>query len=110
MVLRAKSFYTIQTCHFKDAEHAEESKKLIKYVGNLPLESIVDVMGEIVSAEVKSCSQSNVEISIKKVYTVSRAPTALPFLLEDAARPQADIDASQVGLIHTSCPVFVQHV
>ena len=108
MVLRAKSFYTIQTCHFKDAENAEESKKLIKYVGNLSLESIVDVMGEVVAAEVKSCSQSNVEISIKKVYTVSRAPTALPFLLEDAARPQAEIDASQVvDILILSVYVFI---
>ena len=95
MVLRSKSFYTVQACHFKEAEDPEESKKLIKYAGGLTLESIVDIMGEVVAADVKSCSQSNIEIKIKKVYTVSRAPAVLPFLLEDAARPQAEIDASQ---------------
>ena len=95
MVLRSKSFYTVQACHFKDADNPEESKKLIKFAGGLPLESIVDIQGEVVAADVKSCTQATVELKIQKVYAVSRAPPALPFLLEDAARPQAEIDASQ---------------
>ena len=52
-------------------------------------------MGVVASADVKSCSQNNVEIQIKKLFTVSRAPVQLPFLLEDASRSQAEIDASQ---------------
>lgn len=32
---------------------------------------------------------------IQKVLVVSRAPTQLPFLLEDAARSQLDIESSQ---------------
>jgi aspartyl-tRNA synthetase len=95
MVVRSDSFYTVQACHFKDKANPEDSKALIKYVGGIALESIVDIMGVVVPADVKSCSQSNVEIQIKKIYTVSRAPAVLPFLLEDAARPQAEIDASQ---------------
>lgn len=93
--MRSGSFYTTQACHFKDKDFPEESKGLIKYAAGLALESIVDVMGVVASADVKSCSQSNVEIQIKKLFTVSRAPVQLPFLLEDASRSQAEIDASQ---------------
>ena len=67
MVLRSKTFNTVQACHFKDKENPDISKQLIKYVGALPLESIVDVMGIVSAADVKSCSQSNVEIKIVKV-------------------------------------------
>eukprot|EP01035_Chromulina_nebulosa_P020259 gene20259-26302_t len=52
-------------------------------------------MGEVKSAEVKSCSQNNVELSIKKVFVVSKAPIILPFSIDDASRSQADIDNSQ---------------
>merc|ERR1719329_1008730 len=65
---------------------------MIKFVGGIPLESIVDVVGVMVDANVKTCSQKNAEIQIKKVFTISRAPPVLPFLLEDAARSQEDID------------------
>jgi aspartyl-tRNA synthetase len=44
---------------------------------------------------VKACTQNDVEIQIEKIFTVSRAPVNLPFLLEDASRSQADIDISQ---------------
>lgn len=64
-------------------------------MGGLTGESIVDVLGVVASADVKSCSQSNVEIQIKKVFAVSRAPALLPFLQEDAAHSQEEIDASQ---------------
>jgi lysyl-tRNA synthetase class II len=70
MVLRSGSFNTVQACHFKDKENPDESKKMIKYAGSLPLESIVDIMGIVVAADVKSCSVSNVEIQIKRIYAV----------------------------------------
>lgn len=95
LVLRSKAFYTIQACHFKDKQSPEESKSLIKYVSALSAESIVDIYGEITAADVKACSQNNVEIQIKKIFTVSRAPSVLPFLLEDAGRSQKEIDESQ---------------
>lgn len=40
--------------------------------------------------------QSNVEIQIDRVYTVSRASLFLPFSVEDAARSEAEVEASQV--------------
>ena len=71
MVLRSGTFNTVQACHFKDKENPDESKKMIKYVGSLTLESIVDIMGVVVAADVKSCSVSNVELQIKRIYAVS---------------------------------------
>lgn len=94
-ILRCDAMHTVQACHFKDKENPEASKHLIKFTAALPLETIVDVMGVVAAADVKSCTQSNVEIQIRKIFAVSRAPVVLPFLLEDAARPQEDIDASQ---------------
>ena len=94
MVIRSGSFYTVQACHFKDKENAIESKALIKFVQGIALESIVDIEGVISEADVKSCSQKNVEIKIQKIFTVSRAPSTLPFLIEDAARSESEIEAT----------------
>lgn len=96
IVIRSEGFNTVQACHFKDKEQSELSKQLIKFVvGSLPLESIVDIYGTVVPADVKSCSQNNIEIQIRKIFIVSKAPVILPFLLEDAGRSQDEIDKSQ---------------
>jgi hypothetical protein len=94
IVLRSGSFYTIQACHFKDKTDEQASKALLKYASDLTLESIVDIEGIVSNADVKSCSQKNVEVHIRKIFAVSRAPAALPFLLDDAARPESEIEAT----------------
>ena len=80
MVIRSGAFNTVQACHFKDKENPDESKKMIKYVGGLTLESIVDIMGVVVAADVKSCSVSNVELQIKRIYTVRLFLIAIMFI------------------------------
>jgi aspartyl/asparaginyl-tRNA synthetase len=95
LVIRNKSFYTIQTCHFKNKSQPDLSKSLLKFASNIPVESIVDICGEVTAAEVKSCTQHNVEIQIEKIFVVSRAPSSLPFLIDDASKSQEDIDKSQ---------------
>ena len=98
IVIRSDTFYTVQACHFKesskDEAQVEASKALLKFAANIALESIVDICGVLVPASVKSCSQNNVELQIRKLFVVSRARTVLPFLLEDAARPQSALDAT----------------
>ena len=94
LVLRSDCFYTIQACHFKDKNQPDISKQLIKFTGNISTESIVDIIGVVSTAEVKSCTQNDVEIQIKKIFTVSKAPVQLPFLLDDASRSQIEIDNS----------------
>ncbi|KAJ8614211.1 hypothetical protein CTAYLR_001115 [Chrysophaeum taylorii] len=85
---------TVQACYFKDKQDRERSTEMIKWLGRLAVESVVDVAGTLVEAEVKSCSRSNVEILVDRVFVVSPAPRQLPFLVEDAARTRAEIEAS----------------
>ena len=86
---------TVQACLFKSKEDPEGSKQIIKFLSDLTLETIVDIQGTLAAAEVRSCSQDTVELQVQRCYVVSRAPTILPFLLEDAARSDEEIAASQ---------------
>ena len=79
----------------KSCCNPEGSKKIINFLSDLPLETIVDIQGLLATAEVRSCSQDNIEMQVQRCYVVSRAPTILPFLLEDAARSDDEIAASQ---------------
>lgn len=96
LVLRQDSFHTVQACYFKDKNDAEGSKKMIQYLKSLTVESIIDLEGSVVrDANVKSCSIQNVELNIERIHTVSKARATLPFLVEDAARSEAEVEASQ---------------
>ncbi|CAM9298818.1 unnamed protein product [Discosporangium mesarthrocarpum] len=95
LVLREHGVATVQALHFKDKENLEESKKLIKYLASLPLETVVDVQGILAEAAVKSCTQNNVEIQISRAYAVSRATPMLPFQVEDASRSEKEVEESQ---------------
>lgn len=96
VVLRQSSLHTVQACKFKDAEDGGESATAVaKFFKSLPLESLVDLRGVIAEANVSSCTQSNVELQIKQVFCVSQAAPQLPFLIADAQRSEAEIEASQ---------------
>lgn len=97
IVLRQDSFYTVQACFFKkkNSPANEESERIIQYLKSLTTESVVDIWGTLVPANVKSCSVQNAEISIERIYTISKADVALPFLVEDASRSEVEVDASQ---------------
>lgn len=56
-------------------------------------ESIVDVCGVIATPDggsVSKCTVGNVELTVSKLYVVSKADDKLPMTLEDAARPLDD--------------------
>mmetsp|Transcript_27797 Transcript_27797/g.54502 ORF Transcript_27797/g.54502 Transcript_27797/m.54502 type:complete len:574 (+) Transcript_27797:145-1866(+) len=95
LVLREAGGPTVQAVHFKDKSALEESKALLKFVKGLHPESILEVEGKLVSATVKSCTQSNVEIQIHTLRVISRAPPVLPFSVEDAGRPEEEVEKSQ---------------
>ncbi|KAL7574237.1 hypothetical protein ACA910_012492 [Epithemia clementina (nom. ined.)] len=95
LVLRQDSFHTVQACYFKDKEDPEGSKKMLKFLKSLTLESIIDIEGTLAEADVISCSVKNFEIKLKRIYCVSRAAVQLPFLVEDAARSEREVDESQ---------------
>ena len=96
LILRCETFYTIQACHFKVKSSPDESKRFMRFVNSIGAESIVDVHGTLVNANVKSCTQGNVEIQMNKVLVVSRAPSQLPFTIEDASRSNVDTDGGPV--------------
>ncbi len=96
LVLRQDSFNTVQALYFKDKEDPEGSKKMLNYLKTLTVESIIDLEGTIVGgANVKSCSVQNVELNIERIHTVTKAQAQLPFLVEDAARSEEEVEASQ---------------
>lgn len=66
------------------------TKEAVKYASKIPSESVIDVFGEVVKAaeEVKSTSQSKVEIRVAKIFGISIGASSLPFQLEDASRPE----------------------
>eukprot|EP00520_Triparma_pacifica_P018402 CAMPEP_0118663576 /NCGR_PEP_ID=MMETSP0785-20121206/17507_1 /TAXON_ID=91992 /ORGANISM="Bolidomonas pacifica, Strain CCMP 1866" /LENGTH=591 /DNA_ID=CAMNT_0006557333 /DNA_START=53 /DNA_END=1828 /DNA_ORIENTATION=- len=96
LVLRQDAFSTMQCVFFKaDIPDVNEGGKMIKYMKGLTAESIVDVEGEVVEGNVKSATVRDREIKIKRIHTVSKSAPVLPFELEDAARSQDEVDASQ---------------
>jgi nondiscriminating aspartyl-tRNA synthetase len=91
LVLRSDSFYTVQACHFLQKSDENASRQLIKFMGSLTSETIVDIRGTLVAATVKSCTQQTVELQAHKVLVVSRAPSQLPFSIEEASRPDPEV-------------------
>jgi aspartyl-tRNA synthetase len=59
---------------------------MIKFAGSLSKETVVDVKGKVVKAEVKSCTQGDVELAIERIYVISRADVGLPLRIDDAGR------------------------
>lgn len=95
LVLRQDSFDTVQALFFKTKEDAEGSKEMLKYLKTLTVESVIDIEGTLTEADVKSCSVQNLELNIERIHTVSKAAAMLPFLVEDAARSEKEIEESQ---------------
>ena len=60
------------------------------------------VLGTVQAADVKSCTQSQIEIVPQRVYCVSRAYHMMPFTVDDASRSEAEIAASEAKDIQTA--------
>lgn len=80
----------------EDVSTPEISRQMVKWCGQVPRESIVDLVGVLAGADVKSdlITQNKVELAIQQVHVVSRAQNTPPFSLDDAARPEEGTDAS----------------
>lgn len=85
LVLRQQQF-TVQ-CVI--AVNATVSKQMVKFVSGIAKESIIDVVGQVVSVDqmIGSCSQKDVELSVVELWVVSAAKPQLPLQIEDASRP-----------------------
>jgi aspartyl-tRNA synthetase len=85
-VLVRSSLYTVQGVAF---QNSEISDAMIKYIAGLPVESVIDMEGVVTVPEnpVESATQKLVEVQISSFHCISKAKKALPFLMEDAIRP-----------------------
>ncbi|CAD8081948.1 unnamed protein product [Paramecium sonneborni] len=89
LILR-ENWYTIQAVSIKGDS---ASSQMLKFIGGIPLESIVDV--EAVVAEpnfqIKYCTQK-VELQIKTIRVISRSASKLPIQIEDASKKIVDFN------------------
>lgn len=106
--------YTVQVCGFVNENF---TKEMVKFIGgvskvrvntsffnsqNLIKESIVDVEGTVVTVNkpITSCSQSDIELSIKKFFIVSASEPKLPLQIEDATRSDEQAEAANLPAVN----------
>ncbi|KAJ1610290.1 aspartate-tRNA ligase [Cryptosporidium canis] len=93
-VLLRQTFHRLQLV--VDANECS-SKEMIKWLGCLPIESLIDVYGTVVVPETPVVSSTqDVEILVERVYCVSSACSELPFQLKDANRIETDEEDSTI--------------
>lgn len=74
-----------------DAKNPPITKNTIKWVNSVPPESIIDVFGIVRIPNIPIESTTiKYEISVRKIFCVSKAANELPFQLFDANKPEAD--------------------
>jgi len=80
-----QSLHTLQAVAFKSEE---VSKDMLKFMGGVERESIVDITGVLktVKQEIKTCSIKTLELQIQKFVVINRSANVLPLQLEDASR------------------------
>lgn len=78
------------------------SKQMVKWAASLNLESIVLVRGIVKKVEepIKSATIQNLEIHITQIHSISETPEALPILLEDASRSEAEAEAAGLPVVN----------
>mmetsp|Transcript_29276 Transcript_29276/g.41453 ORF Transcript_29276/g.41453 Transcript_29276/m.41453 type:complete len:608 (-) Transcript_29276:70-1893(-) len=88
VVLRS-TFYTVQGVCF---EGKDISQAMIKYIAAMPAESVVDMKGTVTIPEepVSGATQKMVEVQITSFHAICKTKAALPFLMEDACRPDTE--------------------
>ena len=98
------AFSTIQGCLFV-AENLV-SEQMIKFVGQIPFESLVDVVGIVkkTAKPVESCTQSDIELDIRGIYLVVPSMSILPFQMEDANRKVNPLDEEYTPVQEVEAP------
>ena len=89
LVLRTNAIHTVQCVFFKSKDN-ENDASMVTYLKTLTRESIIDVQATVTTAAipVKSTSNSNVELVIKRVHAVDKALAALPFEIDEASKSE----------------------
>lgn len=76
------------------------SKQMAKWAAGLAIESIVLVEGVIQKSPepIKSASVSDAEVIVSQIHLISGLETTLPFTVEDANRPEKELESSEQQL------------
>lgn len=80
----------------KETEHVNllsqaERKNMVKWAGNIPNESVIDILADIRQPDVPiTGTTQQVEIHAVKIFVISNALSELPFQLKDACTPELD--------------------
>lgn len=82
----------------------------ILYHNSIPRESIVDVSGVVRLAKVTSTTQNTIELAVQTFFVVSRSQPNIPFLVEDAARPQNLSDQVIIAISLVNCYTFIIYI
>lgn len=84
LVLRDQ-LHSLQAVGFVgDEKTPTMSKEFVKFIGTIPKESIVDVVGCLSPAKVDSCTIKEYELDIQQLWLVSASTSVLPFQIQDA--------------------------
>ena len=85
-----------QSIHTVQAVVYSKESDIVPYAAALPRESVVDVLGELTvpSEPIASCTASGIEVQVKRLFCVSRSTPELPIQLEDASRPDPELEAN----------------
>ncbi|XP_039481674.1 aspartate--tRNA ligase, cytoplasmic [Drosophila santomea] len=76
------------------------SKQMVKFAGNIPKESIIDIQAKpvAVSSKIESCTEQSLELSVEQIFVISQAKAQLPLQIEDASRPENADDAEGLNI------------
>jgi aspartyl-tRNA synthetase len=87
-VLIRSSLYSVQGVCF-ETKDGSISNAMIKYIATIPAESVVDVTGTLTVTDtpVEKATQQQVEILITHFFCISKVSAPMPFIMEDACRP-----------------------
>lgn len=120
-VLLRSSLYSVQGVAFENKKSGI-SKAMVQYVAGLAMESVVDVVGTVTVPDqpIDSATQKMVEVQITSFHCVSKPSAPMPFLMEDACRPdcgkETDVGAytgeekaSEDGLIRVGQEMRLDH-
>ncbi len=90
-VLVRSSLYSVQGVCF-ETKDGNISNAMVKYIAGLPQESVVDMVGTVTvpDAPIDSATQKMVELQITSFHCISKTSAPMPFLMEDACRPDCE--------------------
>ncbi|EDW01330.1 aspartate--tRNA ligase, cytoplasmic [Drosophila grimshawi] len=76
------------------------SKQMVKFAGNIPKESIIDIQAKAVAVpnRIESCTEQLLELFIEQIFVISQAKAQLPLQIEDASRPENADDADGLNI------------